>query len=143
MISFRILKVPKFPGHNKVSPASYPDVFKAAAVRKRKPDGTLKDYHSTKEPNTPTDQEVEDVLAEPPFKKSDLQQLHYPSLQVIYGVTPDEVNRVLHSWKKVVANPVDQFALLVEGLNKLSAGRDTLVSRSNQEQPRNQSTSTS
>lgn len=103
----------------------------------------MKDYHSTKEPNTPTDQEVEDVLAEPPFKKSDLQQLHYPSLQVIYGVTPDEVNRVLHSWKKVVANPVDQFALLVEGLNKLSAGRDTLVSRSNQEQPRNQSTSTS
>lgn len=81
-------------------------------------------------------------MAEPSFKKSHLQQLHYPSLQAIYEVTPDEVNRVLNSRKKVVANPVDQLALL-EGLKKLPARIDTLVSRSNQEQARNQSTSTS
>lgn len=141
---FPYLKVLKLPGHNKISPASYPDLFKAATVRRRKLDGTFKDYHSTKEFNaTLTDQEAEDALAEPPFKKSAVRQLHYPSLQAMYGVTPDEVNRVLNSWKKVVANPVDQFALLVEGLNKLSAGIDTLLSRSNQEQPRKQSTSTS
>lgn len=113
-------------------------------MRKRKLDGTFKDYRSTKEFNaTLTDQKAEDALAEPPFKKSDVQQLHYPSLQAMYGVTPDEVNRVLNSWKKVVANPVGQFALLVGGLNKLSAGTDALLSRSNQEQPRKPSTSAS
>lgn len=110
---FPYLKVLKLPGHNKISPANYPDLFKAATVRKRKLDGTFKDYCSTKEPNaTLTDQEVEDALAEPPFKKSDLQQLHCPNLQAIYKVTPDEVNRVLNSRKKVVANPVDQSSSL-------------------------------
>lgn len=43
---FPYLKVLKLPGHNKISPANYPDLFKTATVRKRKLNGTFKDYRS-------------------------------------------------------------------------------------------------
>lgn len=43
---FPYIKVLKLDGHDTVSPANYPNLFKAATFRKRRLDGTFKDFRS-------------------------------------------------------------------------------------------------
>nr|KAF6392742.1 hypothetical protein mPipKuh1_007918 [Pipistrellus kuhlii] len=47
-----------------------------------------------------TEQEVEDALQEPPFKKAKMTQLDYGSLKVVYGMTSTEIDALVKSDEK-------------------------------------------
>lgn len=73
---FQYLKILKLEGHNLLTPQSFPNLFRAALLFKRKREGPCKDYRTTKELNAEvSEQEIEEALQEPPFKKIKLAQV--------------------------------------------------------------------
>lgn len=75
---FQYWKILKLEGHHLLTRQSFPNLFRAALLFKRKHGATFKDYRTTRELNAEvSEQEIEEALQEPPFKKIKLAQLDY------------------------------------------------------------------
>lgn len=75
---FQYLKILKLEGHKLLTLQSFPNLFRAALLFKRKREETFKEYRTTKELNAEVSkQEIEEALQVPPFKKIKLAQLDY------------------------------------------------------------------
>lgn len=93
---FQYLKILKLEGHNLLTQQSFPHLFRTALLFKRKCEGTFKDYRTTRELNGEvSEQEIEEALQEPPFKKIKLAQLDHEGLKTIYGMSNAVLTQLL------------------------------------------------
>lgn len=99
---FQYLKILKLEGHYLLTPQLFPHLFRAALLFKRKRKRTFKDYRTTRELNAEvSEQEIEEALQEPPFKKIKLAQLDHEGLKTIYGMSNADIDSVVNSGEKI------------------------------------------
>lgn len=112
--------LPYLEGHDTLAPANYPNLFKVANSRKRKLDGTFKDYKSNKESLAQlSDKEIDNAVAVPPFKKNLLCQVDFVGVQQLCNLSKEELTKVIESRSKAPTTEMDKFELVMNRLENM------------------------
>lgn len=119
---FPYCKVLRLVGHEALAPINFPHLCKITNTRKRKIDGTFRDYRSTKESlSNLMDKEAEEAVMHPPMKKKTMSNRGIIGIKKVIPLSDEEIATGYSDFNKSQESRGSAIDAMIKSLNELIA----------------------